>query len=166
MSLAALFLSSCMVFDIDQKIALSKAYEYGEPHDYGYTLAAIAWKESSAGKYRLNIESKDIGLFQINAKTAYNTLRVTNYYKRIELVQELLTNDYLGAYIAVETLEHFRAGRRLSAQVYQEMLMSYNTGYTWKTSEERKRKALAYSEDVRHKVRELQRCKETWKITL
>lgn len=166
MSLTALFLSACLAFDINQKIALSKAYEYGVTHDYGYTLAAIAWKESSAGKYRLNIETKDVGLFQINAKTAYSTLKVTNYYHRIDLVQELINNDYLGAYIAIETLEHFRAGRQLSIPVYKEMLMSYNTGYTWRKSEERKRKALAYSEDVRNKVKTLQECEEHWRIPL
>jgi hypothetical protein len=155
-------LALCMTFDVSQRTALTQAYEYGVPHDLGFTLAAIAWKESSAGKYRLNLDSKDLGLFQINEKTAYNTLGVTNHYHQVQLAQELIYNDHLGAYLAIETLEHFRAERPLTNQVYREMLMSYNTGYSWRRSPEKKRRALAYSEDVRSKVSTLMKCQDSW----
>lgn len=50
-------------FSPKQKAVLLKAYEYGAPHDLGYTLAAIAWKESCAGEYRMNFQDPSAGIY-------------------------------------------------------------------------------------------------------
>lgn len=161
----SLHAAECNEFDklsLLQKSTLHIAYKYGEPDSYGYTLAAIAWKESSAGKFRLNIESNDVGLFQINARTAVNTMKVTNHYKKIELLQDLVYNDRLASYIAISVLEYFRKDRTLTNQVYKEMLMSYNTGSQWQSDDKMRQRATEYANDVRRRVSLLKQCKVHW----
>lgn len=152
---------SCDQFNnlsFEQQFNLRKAYYYGKPDGYSYTLAAIALVESSAGKFRLNIRSNDLGLFQINATTAQNTLGVTNYFRQIELHQRLIYDDLLGAKIAIEVLEHFRRNRPMSNQVWQEMIKSYNEGSRWRRDKASRKKAESYLDNVRQSVRMLQQC--------
>ena len=153
--------ATCLLFDsltFEQQFNLRKAYYYGKSHDYGYTLAAIALSESSAGKFRINIHTNDVGLFQINVNTAYNTLGVTNYYRRLELVQRLIYDDALGASIAISVLDHFRRGRMMSRTVWEEMVMSYNEGYQWRNDPDSKEKAKQYLASVRYNVQNLRGC--------
>lgn len=154
--------SSLDELDLLQKSNLQRAYLAGQPYDYGYTLAAIAWQESSAGKFRLNVSSNDLGMYQINANTANRVMGVTNHYKKLELHQQLIYDDVLGAYIAISVLDHFRKDRILTKKVYDEILMSYNTGYKWKKDKKSFDKANLYKDNVVNKVRVLMNCKEHW----
>lgn len=146
-----------------QKHNLSFAYSYGEPYDLGYTLAAIALTESNAGKWRLNVRTNDLGLFQVNATTAENTLKLERYYDKLKLHQDLIYNDRLGAEIAIATLEHFRANRVMTSKVWSEMIMSYNEGYRWQRDKLSRRKAEKYLTRVSGSVKILQKCKSDWK---
>ena len=128
-----------------QKHNLSKSYSYGKPYELGYTLAAIALVESQAGKWRLNIKTGDVGLYQINHITAQNTLGLEKHYDQLVLHERLIYDDVLGAEIAITTLEHFRRGRVMNNKVWSEMIMSYNTGSQWRCYEGRRyRRRPAY----------------------
>lgn len=140
-----------------QKHNLSFAYSYGEPYDLGYTLAAIALTESNAGKWRLNVRTNDLGLFQINATTAENTLKLERYYDKLELHQDLIYNDRLGAEIAVSVLKHFKH------RGWKGMVMSYNEGNRWLRDKQSKTKAEKYLTKVSSSVKILQQCERYWK---
>jgi hypothetical protein len=146
-----------------QKHNIAFAYSYGNNYDLGLTLAAIALVESSAGKYRLNVRTNDLGLFQVNATTAENTLKLERYYDKLELHQDLIYNDRLGAEIAIATLEHFRANRVMTSGVWSEMIKSYNTGSQWRRDKQSDKKAKQYLTKVSNTVKLLQQCEQYWK---
>lgn len=48
---------------INQKIILDRSYQLGKEFNFGYTLSAIAWKESNAGEWLVNIQDPSFGVF-------------------------------------------------------------------------------------------------------
>ena len=50
----------------NQKKVLQKSYNLGKEFNVGLTLAAIAWQESDAGKYKINLQTNDCGVYQKN----------------------------------------------------------------------------------------------------
>ena len=138
--------------DNQRKIA-EWLYKRGESHDLQLTLPAIAWTESSLGKYRLNIRSGDVGLMQINYKTAQNTLGVTNYFKQSELHQRLIYDDELNVTIALSVLEHFK---KVHKGDWKKMVMSYNIGN--QKDKKNLKKGVAYYEKVVYHLNILKKC--------
>lgn len=136
-----------------QKGRLEFAYHQGNPYDLGYTMAAIALAESSAGRFRVNLSSKDVGLFQVNSRTASKVLGVTNYYKRLELDQKLIYDDILNAYIALDVLTYFKKYHKGD---WKKMVASYNNGFKINTE-----KAKNYVDKVSKYVKVLQQCMNT-----
>jgi len=50
-------------FNKHQKQIIIKAFKYGSKNGFGYTMAAIAWKESCAGEYRINFADPSAGIY-------------------------------------------------------------------------------------------------------
>lgn len=136
-----------------QKGRLLFSYHQGQSTNLGYTLAAIALIESSAGLYRLNIYSRDLGLYQVNIKTASKVLGVTNYYKKLELAEKLIYRDILNAYVAIDVLRYFIDYHN---QDWRKTIQSYNEGFNINTE-----KSLLYLDKVSGGVRLLQQCMNT-----
>ena len=146
-----------------QKHTLHTMYQYGSPYELGYTLAALALVESSAGKFRLNVRTNDLGVLQINSLTAQNTLKIEGHYNQLALHQSLIYDDRLSAEIAIETLHHFRRNRVMTNQVWAEMIMSYNTGSQWRRDKAMKKRAEKYLTKVSTSVKLLKRCENYWR---
>jgi len=146
-----------------QKHNLSKSYSYGQQYELGYTLAAIALVESQAGKWRLNIKTGDVGLYQINYITAQNTLGVDKYYEQLAIHERLVYDDVMGAEIAIATLKHFRRNRVMTNPVWSEMIKSYNTGSQWRRDKAMKKRAEVYLQKVTESVKILKRCEDYWR---
>lgn len=144
-----------------QQQILTKAYHYGKPYNLGFTMSAIALAESNAGYWRLNYRSNDFGIMQISIVTASNHLGVTNHFRQMELAERLVYDDELGFYLALQVLEHFRGNRVVTNQVWREMIMSYNEGYTWRRHETSMQKATQYANRVAGYVTMLREC-TTW----
>ena len=161
-SLANASCASVEALNLIQRHNLAFAYSQGRPHDLGYTLAAIALVESKAGQWRLNVRTNDLGLFQINATTAQNTLGVEHPYRQLELHQQLVYDDRLGAEIAIATLKHFQRNREMTARVWREMIKGYNEGNRWKRDKVSLKKAQKYADKVSESVRVLKQCEEMW----
>ena len=125
-----------------QKSDLRAAYNHGSTVDLGLTLAAIALKESNAGKYRLNYHSKDFGMFMINIETIKSYFKTENMYENIMYAQQVIHDDYLGAKLAISVLDEFKE------RGYRKMLMSYNEGNLWKVNQQSRKKAEKYANDV------------------
>lgn len=161
-SLANASCASVEALNLIQRHNLHFAYAQGKPHDLGYTLAAIALVESQAGKWRLNVRTNDLGLFQINATTAQNTLKVTHPYRQLELHQQLVYDDRLGAEIAIATLKHFQRNREMTARTWREMVKGFNEGNRWKRDKVSLKKAQRYADRVSDSVRVLKQCEGLW----
>lgn len=146
------------ILSSDQKRVLRAAYHYGNPYDYGLTMAAIALKESSAGQFKLNYLSNDFGVMQINIKTASTTMGITNRFHRMRLAERLVVDDEFGFYLAHSVLEHFQGRRYMTNKVWQEVVKSYNRGYLWQTDPAEDATAELYLADVKRNVNLLRRC--------
>jgi hypothetical protein len=140
-----------------QKSDLRAAYNHGSTKDLGFTLAAIALKESNAGKYRLNYKSNDFGMFMINIETIAGYFQTENMYQNITYAQQIIHDDYLGAKVALSVLEHFKN------RGYRQMLMSYNEGSYWKVNKKSREKAEKYAEKVISYTIKLRMC-NGWKV--
>lgn len=140
---------------LSQQERLEFAYDVGKHSNFGWTLAAIALKESSAGKFRLNLYSDDIGLFMINHTTAERTLGVTNYYKKLELHQRLVYDDELGGTLALSVLKHFHKQHKGN---WKKVVRSYNEGNSWWKNDKSAKKSLDYYESVKDNLVMLRRC--------
>tara|TARA_R110000782_G_scaffold75562_6_gene150750 strand:- start:232 stop:585 length:354 start_codon:yes stop_codon:yes gene_type:complete len=116
-------------------------------------MASIAWVESSAGRFRVNLNSKDVGLFQVNSRTASKVLGATNYYKRLELDQKLIYDDILNAYVALDVLTYFNKYHKGD---WKKMVASYNNGFKINTE-----KAKNYVDKVSQSVKVLKQCMTT-----
>lgn len=124
-----------------------KSYERGYEDDLGYTLAAISWRESSAGKYRINPKSGDYGVYGINYKTVMR-LDDLNYYQAIDVLEQIVFDDDKNAEYALKTLrwnmKHFKGD-------WRKAIAMYNKGSQW-------RSGTAYASDIAIKVRQLRTC--------
>ncbi len=137
-------------FNRSQVYNLYKSYERGVQDDLGYTLAAIAWRESSAGKYRVNYNSKDYGLYGISVHTIQRLEDTNNYYKTVEHIQEVVHNDEKGAQYALETL---RWNLKYHQGNWRKAVMHYNAGNKWWLGKD-------YIKDISLKVQFLKTCLE------
>ena len=140
--------------DDSQKSVLRFAYTKGSPDNLGYTMAAIALVESNAGKWKVNYLSNDFGIFQVNIRTAYNTLGVTNRFKRMELAHRLINDNDLNAYLALSVLKHFQN------RGWQGMVRSYNEGNRWLRDDSSAEKSKLYLQNVQKNVRLIQQCNQ------
>lgn len=104
---------------------LYQAWDKGQPHGLGHTMMAIAYKESSAGKYRINLNTHDFGVMQNNIKTAKARRGVKGYYATMALVSEIVRNDELSMDLALEELLYWRDSRKLS---WRHTISAYNNG--------------------------------------
>lgn len=125
----------CPKFDDKQLQVMRQSYELGQPHDLGLTLAALALKESSAGRYLINAISADYGVYQGNVKTVciQSSVYHDNFLCNQE-VQRVVSDIVRASEHAVETLNYWRnyhSKRTLKGLVYENMIRSYNRGFSF-----------------------------------
>lgn len=109
----------------EQWKVLYQAWDKGAAYNLGHTMMAIAFKESSAGKYRINLNTHDFGVMQNNIKTAKVRRGVKGYYATMALVSEIVRNDELSMNLALEELLYWRDDRKLS---WRNTISAYNNG--------------------------------------
>ena len=129
--------AQCPQFDAGQIETLQRSYDLGKPHDLGLTLAAIALKESSAGKYVINAVSADYGVYQSNYKTLCKQAGV--YHDNFLCNQEVgrvVNNIEKAAEHALKTLQYwqgYHTKRSLEGLVYENTIRSYHEGFGFQT---------------------------------
>lgn len=140
-------------FSLKQLWTLQKAYDHGEPQGLGYTMAAIVWKESSAG---LKLSRKDGEHWSMNSYGPFHILLKTAKKRRgcstwnCSGVKRKLMNDFqYSADLATEELEYWN--QRLGS--YRKAFAAYNAGNAWSG-----RAGSTYSKDIRNKIQYLQQC--------
>lgn len=102
-----------------QKITLAKAYIRGEPYGLEYSLCAIAWQESKAGKWLINISDPSFGVFHIKPKG--------DTWAKSREAEKLLDFDY-SATKAIELLLYWKKYHKGD---WKKMIKSYNAGFNY-----------------------------------
>lgn len=156
-----MFKEACLALTLGlspaQSAVVNDGYNKGAPHDLGYSLAAMVIVESSAGKYKFNPKSLDIGNYQINLKTAMSREEVTTFWGFLSLTTNLMWNSDFNAEMAIKELQYWE--NYYSSNVYRgkdkwiKVWSSYNAGW-------RHTNGYAYSQKIKYTVRQLHKCED------
>lgn len=142
------------LFSKSQIDTIRYAYHYGKKHDLGYTMAAIAWKESCAGLYRLNFDDPSAGIYHAHLpgviKRHYKAKNTS--FRRNMVAEKLIKDPEFASQIALEELLYWK---KIRDGNWKNMIKSYNKGFSWEKSKGRNKIAEAYYEDISQKVKML-----------
>jgi hypothetical protein len=143
---------TCPTFTTEQDVLLRKAYAIGNYDDWGWTLAAIVWRESIVGQYIVRINGQDgqqgsYGVAHMQITTAaYLTGEENLWRAKATLAPTLINNDTLALELALKYLQkHQDLG-------WRGMIARYNG---------KGKQARMYSDDVVARVKTLQACTYT-----
>lgn len=119
-------------FGPDQLRVLKDAYFAGADRDHGYTLAAIAWQESSAGRNLVNPAGPAYGVFQNLSSTVHRRLEQNGVKTtRSRVAQRLIIDFGWSAEMAMAELDYWK-GRHNGR--WERMVASYYAGGNWSHS--------------------------------
>lgn len=140
----------------DQLKIMVFSYKMGAEFDLGYSLAAIAWKESNFGLYLMNLADGKLGSFGVyhillEYAIARNKIKsnwdISRYAERLVFDNELCANE------AISELLFWKKYHKKHANVWRRMFASYNAGTFGIDTE----KGRLYAEDAVNRVRALER---------
>lgn len=125
--LGVLYAEPLLKVSKEQDKILRDAHKYGEPYDLSWSLMAIVWKESRAGKWNINLQDPSVCPFMININTAIRRteLKDTGFNRNV-LAQELMDDFRLCTAHAVTELTYWRAKY---GNNWRQIWSSYNGGY-------------------------------------
>lgn len=109
----------------DQRHNIRLSVNRGVGDDLGLTLAAIALTESSAGIQRVNMRTKDFGLYAINYKTMKSIAGIQSDLMGAALAFKITYDDEYAARYALHVLRHFK---KVHKGDWSKMVQSYNAG--------------------------------------
>lgn len=137
------FSNYCDRWTQDQVSLLRAAYIYGEPYDYGYTLAAITVKESFVGDrvYRMNPHDPSFGVTHIHFETIKHFSGLT-HWEAVKESERLVRDDVLSFNYSIKKLDSIKG-----------------TWWSkWKGYNGAGKQAEKYANDVQGIVKYLQEC--------
>lgn len=140
------------ILDKQQMTVVRQAYALGIPHDLGYSLAAIVWQESGAGKWLINVQEHSYGPFQINLKTAIRRTGdgLLSPFQQNVLATSLLDLRFASTY-AIQELEYWQSvhGR----EHWRSIWASYNGGWRYGSPLPQR-----YADNIINKIALLKNC--------
>lgn len=118
-------------FTLKQKKVMKHAYELGKPFNLAHTMAAIAWQESMAGVYLVNMQDPSAGVFHNNLKSVlarHDELNDTGW-QRNRIAQRLIEDmDFSGA----EALAELKYWQSIHGDLSWLLIwQSYNGGFAY-----------------------------------
>lgn len=141
-------------FNKNQRQVILKAFKYGFKSGFGYTMAAIAWKESCAGEYRVNFADPSAGIYHAYIPGLIRKHKQKDSSFMRNVVGELLMrDDKFASQTALEELNYWQKVRKGN---WYEVIKSYNKGFSWEKDKKRNKMAQDYFEDVAKRVKILQ----------
>lgn len=139
----------------DQLDVVNFSYEYGVKYDLGYTLAAIALKESNGGRINVNIGDPSGGYYHVTLDKVLRYYRWKNTpYNLNRAMQELVNKPELAAELAVKELQSWR---RNTTYNWMSTWASYHAGTGGASSTRGKE----YASDIRQIIGKIKACKWT-----
>lgn len=143
---------------------LRYAYHYGKKDKMGFTMAAIAWKESCAGAYRYNAQDPSAGNYHVLLQSAVKLDRMFRGEKNIDrpisgfemnkIADRLVRSKRFASKIALHQLLEWKKIRKGDMK---KILKSYNRGYSWENSETNNKSAEEYANDILEKIKILKK---------
>lgn len=155
--LILLFISNVFASDFDiknltpQEIEILKEIKReGQEHGLSYSLMAIAIKESGLGKYMINVDSKDFGLYQANIKTVINrhNAKDTSWNRNL-FATKLISDFQFATKNAIDELVYWQ---KIHKNDWSKVWSSYNGGWKYNSKE-----AKEYSKQIAAIIRELKK---------
>ena len=131
----------------DQEIVMKRSYEAGRLEGYGYTLAAIAFYESSAGRNMSNPNDPSGGVFHITLKNVMAKFGMKDTEEnRAQALDMLNSNFDFSVYMAIDVLDWWSIrhdGDKFNA------IRSYNGGYYWWSDRESEgKRSMTYATNI------------------
>ncbi len=152
-----LFISNVFASDFNIKnltpeeiTTLKEIKEHGKEHGLSYSLMAIAIKESSLGKYLVNVDTKDYGIYQANIKTVISreNAKDTSWNRNV-LAMKLISDFQFATKNAIDELSYWQ---KVHNNDWTKVWSSYNAGWRYDSNEAKK-----YSKDIALIIRELRK---------
>ena len=155
--LILMFISNIFAADFDIKNLTQDEIETlkeikleGQKHGLSYSLMAIAIKESSLGKYLVNVDTKDYGLYQANIKTVISRENAPDTsWNRNVLAMKLISDFQFATKNAIEELSYWQ---KVHNNNWSKVWSSYNGGWRYNSDA-----AKQYSKDIATIIRELKK---------
>lgn len=140
-----------------QQYIMYKSFQFGKRYDMGYSLAAIAYRESSAGTQMYNWNDPSAGPFHVLAEHVIKKFNMNADDPRdIDLAMNMLSSNFeFAALMAVETLTWWH--NRHNGDWFRTWA-SYTKGYYWWESRPvgTYDTAMKYANDVRDQIHFIQ----------
>ncbi len=131
----------------DLKI-LKEIKKQGKRYGLSYSLMAIAIKESSLGRYLVNVDTRDFGLYQANIKSVIKRHKVKNTsWNRNRYAMRLISDFKFATKNAIAELKYWK---KIHNNDWKKVWGSYNGG--WKYNSKR---AKRYSREIASIIRKL-----------
>jgi hypothetical protein len=134
----------------EQISTLKEIKEHGKKNGLSYSLMAIAIKESGLGKYLVNVDTKDYGLYQANIKTVISREKAKDTSMNRNFFAMKLISDF--QFATKNAIEELTFWKKVHNNNWPKIWSSYNGG--WKYNSEAAKK---YSEDIASIIRELKK---------
>ncbi len=139
-------------FNENQKKVLKASYILGSKYGLGYSLAAIAWKESLAGEYLINVNDPSFGVHHILIDTAAKRAKVKGIDIN-KLAMSIMGDIKLSASFAVQELLFWKSELEGKEKTWNNIWAAYNGGYRYD-----KKVPQEYSKDIKSKISWLSQC--------
>lgn len=139
-------------FSSAQREVILYAYYYGKNYGFGYTMAAIAWKESCAGEYLINFSDPSAGIY--HALIPGVIKQYTKYKDSVflrNIVGQMLVSD--PEFASSIVLDHLRYWHKVRKGDFEKIIKSYNKGYSWEKNKNASELAQNYYLDIIEKVK-------------
>jgi hypothetical protein len=142
-------LANCPKFTFDQDYVLQIAFVTGYEYDRGYTLAAIAWKESMIGGHIIRVNTSDglygsWGVGNMQLTTAMLLTDLDNSWEaRAVLAPKMMNNDVFSLDLSMQYLLRYQ-----HLEWFQQIMKYNGAGEA----------AEKYAEDVIERVHLLREC--------
>ena len=129
---------------------LKEIKAHGKENGLSYSLMAIAIKESGLGKYLVNVDTKDYGLYQANIKTVINRENASDTsWNRNVFAMKLISDFQFATKNAIEELSYWQ---KVHNNNWSKVWSSYNGGWRYNSDA-----AKQYSKDIATIIRELKK---------
>lgn len=134
----------------EQKETLKEIKQKGDVYGLGYTLMAIAIKESKLGEYMINLDTKDFGIYQINLKTALNRNNLKDtVWNRNFLASKLVSDFDFATKNAIDELAYWQ---KVHKNNWAKVWGSYNAGFKYNSKQGKE-----YSKHIASIIQELKK---------
>lgn len=134
----------------EQKETLKEIKQKGDAYGLGYTLMAIAIKESKLGEYMINLDTKDFGIYQINLKTALNRNNLKDtVWNRNFLASKLVSDFDFATKNAIDELAYWQ---KVHKNNWAKVWGSYNAGFKYNSKQGKE-----YSKHIASIIQELKK---------